>query len=74
MDQQQQTFDISLHMNIDLWNHKIIEFGKHKGCTFETLYQCNPGYCDWILNKTNDTKFDKIIEFKQYVAYLKSKE
>lgn len=71
MEQIPEEHDISLQLDLEKWHIKTVDFGKHKGSSYETVYQCNPGYCEWILKKTNDTKYEKIIEFRKYIAYCR---
>jgi len=59
---------------MDNWN---FNFGKHKGKTFEEIYNKEKGYTDWILNlveKENKTDCKTFNSFVEYVNKKKNPE
>lgn len=50
-------------------NNTILNVGKHIGKTYESIYNIDKGYCDWILSlKTCDGELGK---FKSYIKAMK---
>lgn len=50
----------------------VFNFGKHKDTEIEHVYRIDPGYYDWIINKSDMTRYTKNI-FKNVVVYLNKK-
>jgi len=50
----------------------IFNFGKYKDKTIEEVFKIDPSYYNWLIEKTDMTRYTKII-FKNILTYLKNK-
>lgn len=62
---------------MDMESLKLVQFGKYRGKTFDTVYE-DKDYCHWLLKtckvKKNDSNIDLLIKYIEKTDILKNRK